>query len=93
MWDAKTGKPLTPLLYTDDLLVTAAFSADGNHLFAADRHAVRTWDVALEDGAPSDWAELARKTPYVLDAGVLVPRALALRAGAHNRHDDPILSF
>lgn len=93
VWDAKTGKPLTPLLYTDDLLVTAAFSADGNHLFAADRHAVRTWDVALEDGAPSDWAELARKTPYVLDAGVLVPRALALRAGAHNRHDDPILSF
>jgi hypothetical protein len=54
---------------------------------------VRTWDVALDDSAPSDWAELARKSPYILDAGVLVPRALVPRVGAHNRHDDPILSF
>lgn len=93
VWDARTGKPLTPPLYTDDLLVTAAFSAESHHLYAADRHAVRTWDVALEDGAPSDWAELARKSPYVLDAGVLVPRALVPHAGAHNRHDDPVPSF
>jgi WD40 repeat protein len=90
VWDVKTGKRLTPPLYTDDQLVTAAFSVKGDHLFAADRHTVRTWDVALDDGAPSDWAELARKSPYVLDGGVLVPRALAPRAGAH---DSPILSF
>jgi WD40 repeat protein len=85
VWDATTGKPLTGLLVQDTAIVNAAFRADGALVLTVDSHAVRAWDVALDQRPINEWLNSADRSPYVLKDGVLMLRSIA--AGA--RPDQP----
>jgi WD40 repeat protein len=77
VWDATTGKPLSPPLEHQGGVWSAVFSPDGTRVITAsnDRTA-RVWDVPLAPGTLSEWRALAEyASPYMLQAGVLRLRA------------------
>jgi hypothetical protein len=40
-----------------------------------DGRILRAWDVGLDPGSLRDWTDLASRSPYVLEDGVLTPRS------------------
>jgi WD40 repeat protein len=79
VWDAVTGKALTSPFRQAEPIVTAAFSADGERLITVDRRAVQRWDVSFDARSLHEWMDVAGKSPYVLEGGVLTLRSLVRR--------------
>jgi WD40 repeat protein len=77
VWDAETGRAVTPPLEHQGQVRSAAFSPDGTHLVtASDDSTARVWDIQLDAGTLSDWERIAERSPFGLDEpGVLVLRS------------------
>jgi hypothetical protein len=56
-------------------VLSAAFSRDGARLVTAGEE-VRIWTLSVDPGTLHDWSEAAQRSPFQLDGGVLVLRAL-----------------
>jgi WD40 repeat protein len=72
VWDATTGKPVTPPLQHDGSVYAAAFSPDGTRVVtaSADKTA-RIWALPLDTGSLEDWRLLTRCSPFALVDGIL----------------------
>jgi len=76
VWDAASGKPLSPALAHQDKVHGAAFDPEGARVVTTsnDRTA-RVWSVPLASGTLDEWrATIERVSTYVLTNGVLSPR-------------------
>ncbi len=79
VWDAVTGKSLLAPFAHDERLLTAAFSKDGSRVVTVSAHAVRVWDVSLDDRTLDEWTAVAERSPFVLRDGAPVRRAVSVR--------------
>ena len=85
VWDAATGKPLSPALEHQAGVSSAAFSPDGRRLVtASDDNTARIWETRLDDTPPVAWSALAARSPFVLNGSVSVPRVSLPRGTGAN---------
>jgi WD40 repeat protein len=76
VWNAASGKPLSPPLQHQNAVWSAAFSPDGTRVVTASDKTARVWDLPLASGTLAEWrATMDRASPYVLVNGVLFPRS------------------
>jgi WD40 repeat protein len=88
IWEVATGKQLARPLLHDSPVVSAAFTEDGTRIVTIDRHAVRTWDVALDTRSLKQWSDVAGRSPYVYWRGVLMLRSAAAGMTDDSEPDD-----
>ena len=79
VWDAATGKPLSPPLQHQGSVLSAAFSPDGTRVVtASDDKTARVWETRLDETARAEWSALAARSPFVLSGSVHEQRTSAL---------------
>lgn len=87
IWDATTGKQLSPLYVHGGPVLGAAFSPDGKRILSAgDRYTpplrldgrARVWQVPFDLGDFDGWSRIAAScSPFRLEAGILTVRDFA----------------
>jgi WD40 repeat protein len=76
VWDAATGQPFSSPLVHRGWVVSAAFNLDGTRVVTASLdQTAQVWDLRLDTGTLDDWSRVAKRSPFILEGGVVVRRS------------------
>jgi WD40 repeat protein len=86
VWDATTGKPVTPPLEHQGFVSAAAFSRDGTRVVTASKdQTARVWNLPIDNSPLDDWRQVVRCSPFAIIDDVFTINPAPLAVCQHHR--------